>query len=119
MAASESSQFVDSAVLALSTCPDEPAAKRIAETLVTERLATCVNRIRDLRSTYFWDGRLQDDPEILLMIKTMRSQVPALSARLRAIHPYELPELIVLPIIDGNEAYLQWVREGVARGTKE
>ncbi len=107
----------DPIVLALSTCPDEPAAKRIAEMLVAERLATCVSRIQDVRSSYFWDGRLQDDAEILLMIKTVGSRVPELTARLKEIHPYELPELIVLPIIGGNEAYIQWVREGVAKGT--
>jgi periplasmic divalent cation tolerance protein len=113
------SQVSDSVVIALSTCPDEQSARRIAETLVTERLATCVNRIGGVRSTYFWDGRLQDEGEILLMIKTCRSTLADLERRVKEIHPYELPELIVLPIVGGNEAYLQWVREGVEKGTKE
>ncbi len=114
-----SAQGQDAVCLALATCPDQDTAARIAEALVTERLATCVNQIQDVRSTYFWDGRLQNDGEILLMIKTTHSRLDALQARLKAIHPYELPELLVLPIIGGNEAYLRWVREGVAKGTDE
>ena len=100
-------------VLALSTCPDEATAKQIAATLVQERLATCVNRVAGVTSTYFWDGRLQDDSEILLIIKTSQARVEALTARLKTLHPYDLPELVVLPVSGGNEAYLQWVREGV------
>lgn len=102
-----------SIVLALSTCPDEATAKQIAVTLVEERLATCVNRIGGVTSTYFWDGRLQDDAEILLIIKTSHARVDALTDRLKTLHPYELPELVVIPVSGGNEAYLRWVREGV------
>lgn len=113
-------QATDSIVIALTTCADDETSRRIAETLVGERLATCVNRIRDVRSTYYWDGRLQDDSEVLLVIKTTESRLPALQERLKAIHPYELPELVVIPVIGGNEAYLQWVREGVAeKGTSK
>ena len=102
-----------SIVIALSTCPDEATAKQIAATLVEERLATCVNRVSGVTSTYFWDGRLQDDSEILLIIKTSQARVDTLTERMKALHPYELPELIVLPVSGGNEAYLRWVREGV------
>lgn len=109
----------DPVILALTTCPDQETACRIAETLVDERLGTCVNRIPNVRSTYFWDGRLQDDGEILLMIKTTHSRLADLEARLKAIHPYELPELIALPVIGGNEAYLKWVREGVKKESSE
>ena len=100
-------------VLALSTCPDEATAKQLAATLVQERLATCVNRVPGVTSTYFWDGRLQDDAEILLIIKTSQARVKALTERMKTLHPYDLPELVVVPISGGNEAYLQWVREGV------
>ena len=109
----------DAVCLALSTCPDAESARLIAESLVTERFATCVSQLQNVRSTYFWDGRLQNDVEILLMIKTTHSQLRDLETRLKALHPYELPELIVLPVIGGNEAYLRWVREGVAKGTDE
>ena len=102
-----------SVILAITTCPDEPTAQQIAATLVQERLAACVNRVAGVTSTYFWDGRLQDDVEILLIIKTSAARVEALTARLKTLHPYDLPELVVLPVSGGNEAYLQWVREGV------
>ena len=101
-------------IVALSSCPNEATAKRIAEALVTERLATCVNRVSGIASTYFWDGRLQDDAEVLLIIKSTAARLAELEARLRVLHPYELPELIVLPVAAGNERYLQWVRDGVA-----
>jgi periplasmic divalent cation tolerance protein len=103
-----------SVVVALSTCPDEETARRIAERLVSERLAACVNRVGGVRSTYFWDGSLQDDSEILLIIKTTQDKLPALQDRIKALHPYELPELIALNVTSGNEDYLGWVRTGVA-----
>jgi len=103
----------DGIVVALSTCPDQETAKTIAEALVQEHLAACVNRVGGVHSTYFWDGRLQDDGEILLIIKTTRCRLGELESRLKALHPYELPELLAIPVLGGNEAYLAWVREGV------
>ena len=85
----------------------------------SERLAACVNRLPGVRSTYFWDGRLQDDAEILLIIKTTGRRLPDLTQRLKALHPYELPELVALPVVGGNERYLDWVRMGVASKAKE
>jgi Uncharacterized protein involved in tolerance to divalent cations len=107
--------MTDRVILALSTCPDEDSARRIAAALVEERLATCVNRVSGLRSTYFWDGRLRDEPEILLIIKTTTERLAGLEARLKALHPYELPELVALPVEGGNERYLEWVRKGVEK----
>ncbi|MBB6094651.1 periplasmic divalent cation tolerance protein [Povalibacter uvarum] len=106
--------MTDQVILALSTCPDEATAKQIAEALVTERLATCVNRVPGVRSTYVWKGSLQDDAEVLLLIKTTSARLRELEARLTALHPYELPEFAVLPVGGGNERYLEWVRLGVA-----
>lgn len=106
--------MTEQVIVALSTCPDEATARRIAQALVSERLATCVNRVAGVASTYFWDGRLQDDAEILLIIKTTAERLAELQARLQALHPYELPELVALPVAGGNERYLQWVRSGVA-----
>src|SRR5262245_5750134 len=105
--------MTDQVILALSTCP-EHAAQALAQALVSERLATCINRLSGLKSTYFWEGRLQDDAETLLIIKTTRGRIVELEARLKALHPYELPELLVVPVTDGNERYLDWVRQGVA-----
>lgn len=105
--------MTEQVIVALSSCPDEATAKRLAELFVSERLATCVNRVAGVASTYFWDGRLQDDAEVLLIMKTTAPRLPELEARLRALHPYDLPELVVLPVLGGNERYLQWVRTGV------
>ncbi|MFC4309500.1 divalent-cation tolerance protein CutA [Steroidobacter flavus] len=110
--------MTEQVIVGLSTCPDEATGKRIAEALVSERLATCVNRVAGCASTYFWDGRLQDDAEILLIIKTTAARLAELAARLNVLHPYELPELIVLPVTGGNERYLQWVRSGVGEQTE-
>lgn len=106
--------MTEQVIVAFSTCPDAATAQRLAEALVGERLATCVNRLPGVASTYIWDGRLQDDPEILLIIKTTAARLAALTARLKALHPYELPELVALPVVGGNEPYLAWVRSGVA-----
>ena len=102
-------------VIALSTCPDDACARSIAESLVTQRLAACVNRLSGVRSTYIWDGRLQDDAEVLLIIKTTAARLPALEARLKALHPYELPELVLLRVEGGSGAYLDWIRAAVAQ----
>ena len=109
----EPKPMTEQVIVALSTCPDQATAQRIAAALVSERLATCVNRVTGIASTYFWDGRLQDDAEILLIIKTTAARQAELEARLKVLHPYELPELLVLPVVGGNERYLQWVRQGV------
>lgn len=106
------------ATLALTTCPDVTVAKTIAEALVSERLAACVNRVPGIRSTYIWDGRLQDDDEVLLIIKTTEAQLAAAESRLRALHPYELPEWIVLRVEGGNQAYLDWLTAAVAPQTR-
>ena len=100
-------------ILALTTCPDEASAQEVAAALVQERLATCVNRIGGVRSTYFWDARLQDEAEILLIIKTTAGRLDELRRRLSALHPYELPELLAINVAGGNERYLDWVRMGV------
>ena len=101
-------------IVALSTCPNEATAQAVAEALVSERLATCVNRLPGVTSTYFWDGRLQNDSEVLLIIKTTAAALTALESRLKALHPYDLPELVALTVTAGNERYLEWVRTGVA-----
>ena len=108
----------DQVILAITSCPDEACAQAIATALVQERLAACVNRISGLRSTYIWDARLQDEAEILLLIKTTAGRLDQLQARLTSLHPYELPELLAIAVAGGNERYLDWVRKGVA-GTSE
>ncbi|KGI78771.1 divalent-cation tolerance protein CutA [Oleiagrimonas soli] len=99
--------------LLLCTCPDETAATRIARALVGERLAACVSRVPGLISTYHWEGEVQEDAEVLLLIKTTAAALAPLQARLLELHPYEVPELIALDIADGLPAYLDWLRGSV------
>lgn len=101
-------------LLCLCTCPDTASAQRLAEALVGERLAACVNRLPGVLSTYRWQGEVQTDGEELLLIKTTTERFEALKARLLVLHPYELPELVALPLDRGHAAYLEWVRANVA-----
>ena len=96
-------------LLVLCTCPDEETGNRIAETLVVERLAACVNRLPGLLSIYQWQGKLERDTETLLLLKTTNARFDALRARLRALHPYDLPEIIAIPVTRGLPEYLRWV----------
>lgn len=98
-------------VVVLSTVPanSEPAA--MARTLIDERLAACVNILPVMTSIYRWAGGVEEDSEHQVVIKTTRAQVPALWQRLRDLHPYEVPEFIVVPIIDGSDTYLKWIGE--------
>lgn len=97
-----------------TTCPDAAVAERIARAFVEDRLAACVNLLPGVRSIYRWDGAVVADDEVLLMIKTTSAQLPALRARLVALHPYEVPELIALSVADGLPAYLHWIADAVA-----
>lgn len=99
----------------LTTCPDAATAERIAEALVGEGLAACVNLLPGVTSVYRWQGAVERSAEVLLIIKTTESGFAALRDRLVEIHPYELPELIAVPVGPGLPAYLDWVRDLVAR----
>jgi periplasmic divalent cation tolerance protein len=104
----------DKVLVAFTTCPTPEVAERIANTLVTERLAACVNRLPGVTSTYIWEGAVQNDAEVLLIIKTTAERFEVLKERLAGLHPYELPELIAIPVCAGSERYLDWVRQNVA-----
>jgi periplasmic divalent cation tolerance protein len=103
----------DKVLIVLTTCPSTEVAGRIASTLVTERLAACVNRVAGVNSTYIWDGQVQTEAETLLVIKTTEARFDALKARLAALHPYELPEVLAIPVCAGSENYLSWIRDTV------
>jgi len=100
----------DVVLLCYCTCPDAASARRIAETLVGERLAACVNHLPGIRSTYRWEGAVHNDVEELPLIKTTEIRLGALKRRLPELHPYDVPELIAVPVTQGHEAYLDWVR---------
>ena len=99
--------------LLISTCPDMGSAEALAEMLLRERLAACVNILPGARSLYIWQGELQRDEEHVLLIKTREECLAALQQALLAQHPYELPELIAVPIEHGSEAYLNWITQQV------
>lgn len=96
-------------LLVFCTCPDEDTGARIAEALVADRLAACVNLLPGLTSVYLWQDELEQDKETLLLIKTTSTRFDALSERLRELHPYELPEIIATPVSKGLPEYLRWV----------
>jgi len=100
-------------VVAFSTVGKPEDASRIARALVERRLAACVNVVPGLTSVYRWKGQIESEAESLLVIKTRRERVDELKAALAALHPYEVPELIVLPIEDGHAPYLAWLDECV------
>ena len=85
--------------------------ERISRALVEERLAACVNRVGGIRSVYRWQGRVEESGEELLIIKTRKDLFDRLKKRVQALHSYEVPEIIVLPILAGNQSYLKWLAE--------
>jgi len=93
----------------LSTCPDAPTAERIARELIGASLVACVNVVPGLRSIYRWNGAVQADEEVLMILKTPVDRLPEVRDRLVALHPYDVPEVIALPVTDGHHPYLQWV----------
>jgi periplasmic divalent cation tolerance protein len=101
------------ALVVFCTCQDQSQAQRIAEALVEARLAACVNILSPLQSIYRWEGKVERAEETLLLIKTTRDRFPALRDRIGDLHTYETPEIIALPLADGSERYLSWLREQV------
>lgn len=100
-------------IVVLTTCPDETIAARIARDLVESGLAACVSRVGPVHSTYRWQEAVQDEPEVLLVIKTVATRYLELEMRLKSIHPYEVPEVIALPVTSGSAEYLSWLQGAV------
>ena len=101
------------AVVVLVTVPTPEAGADLARALVDEGLAACGNVLPGVRSIYRWAGEIHDDAEALVLLKTERRLVPALKDRLPALHPYQVPELLVLPVEDGLAPYLAWIGQSV------
>jgi periplasmic divalent cation tolerance protein len=101
-------------VLVLTTLPADADAAAFARTLVAERLAACVNLLAPMESIYEWEGAMLRDTERQLIMKTVRARVDALWQRVRELHPYDVPEFVVLPIVDGSDAYLRWLGEATS-----
>lgn len=98
-------------VVVLTTVPAEGDAEALAQALVTEGLAACVGIGAPTTSVYAWKGVVERQHERQLVIKTARDRVPELERRLHALHPYEVPEFVVLAVADGSQAYLDWIAE--------
>ncbi len=99
--------------LVLTTCPDADSAGRLAQLLVSRNLAACVNIQPGVRSVYRWQGKVESSAEHLLFIKTAAMRYEALQDVIKANHPYELPELVAVPIVAGSSEYLSWMHQTV------
>jgi periplasmic divalent cation tolerance protein len=97
-------------LLVVCTCPTHSAAAAIATALLEERVAACVNQVPGIKSMYRWEGRIEHDDEVLLLIKTTRQMYPRVEETIGKLHPYELPEIIGVPLTAGSEAYLHWIK---------
>ncbi len=97
-------------LLVLSTCPDADTAQRLARALVDARLAACVNVVGPVTSVYRWQGAVDTAGEVLLLIKTASARYPDLGRALRSMHPYEVPEIVAVPVERGLNDYVEWVR---------
>ena len=100
-------------LLVFSTFPDAALAREAARALVREQLAACANLLPALTSIYVWQGEHHETTEVLALFKTRREAYPALEARLRSIHPYEVPEIVAVDLAAGLPAYLEWVAAGI------
>ena len=98
-------------VIYVTTPPDQ--ASTLAHHLVRNRLAACVNVVPEIRSVYRWEDNVEEDGECLLIIKTTKMMFENVSLAVRQLHPYSVPEVVALPVVDGFDGYLRWVRENV------
>ncbi len=103
-------------LLILNTCPDKETAVRVANTLINKRLAACVNILPGLTSIYHWQGKVATDEEHLLLIKSTHDAYNDVESTIRETHPYELPEVIAVPLVAGLDSYLAWIGGNVIVG---
>jgi periplasmic divalent cation tolerance protein len=101
-------------VVVLTTLPVDVDSAAFARGIIDERLAACVNVLAPMESVYRWEEEIEQETERQVIIKTSRERVVALWERVRDLHPYDVPEFVVLPIVDGNDAYLRWVADSTA-----
>jgi len=102
-------------VVVLVTAPSADEAARIGRILVEERLAACVNVVGPIRSIYRWQAKIEDEQEHLMLVKARHVDVDAVAARVRAVHPYDVPEVIALDVTGGSTPYLAWLLESTTR----
>jgi len=100
-------------IIVLMTAANNAQARRIAEGLVKSRLAACVNIVKDVRSIFVWQGKVNRQPEVILMAKSTKARFKAIVKLVKSLHSYQVPEIIALPVIDGSKDYLRWIDESV------
>jgi len=100
----------DTEIVCYITAPTEDEAVGISRALVESRLAACANIVKNIRSIYLWKGAVEDDTEVLMIVKTRKSLFDKLSEKVKEMHSYDVPEVIALPIVHGSEDYLEWLR---------
>ncbi|GBF36162.1 MAG TPA: divalent-cation tolerance protein CutA [Methanothermococcus okinawensis] len=98
-------------IIVFITVPNLEVGEKIGNTLVEEKLAACVNIIPEIKSVYFWKGNVENDNEHLLIIKTRKDKFKSLEKKIKEIHPYEVPEIVAIPIVLGSTDYLNWIDE--------
>jgi periplasmic divalent cation tolerance protein len=98
-------------IVVFITVSNEDEATRIAKALVGARLAGCVNLIKNIRSIYNWQGKVEDETEVLMIVKTQKPLFDSLMKKVKELHSYTVPEIIAMPIVEGSEDYLKWLRE--------
>jgi periplasmic divalent cation tolerance protein len=102
---------VTDAMLVLTTLPSAEAAAELAKAVVEEKLAACANLLPAVRSIYRWQGRVQDESEVLVLFKTRQEHFERLKSRVLELHPYEIPEVLAVPVEQGYQAYLDWLAQ--------
>lgn len=99
------------AIVVYITAPNEDEAVKISKTLVEEKHAGCINIVKNVRSIYTWQGKTEDESEVLMIVKTQRHLFESLKTRVKELHSYTVPEIIAMPVIEGSEDYLGWLKE--------
>lgn len=107
---------MEQVLLVLSNLPDEASAHALARQLVEQRIAACVNILPAVRSVYQWQGQVEQATEVTLLMKTTHLRYAELESAIRNAHPYEVPEIIAVPIVGGLPAYLNWVEQETTKG---
>jgi len=101
----------EQAVVIFVTTPSQAEARKIGRALVEEKLVACANIIPPIRSIYRWQGKICDEPEVLMVLKTRSGNIQKIIRRVQSLHSYSVPEIIALPILAGSKEYLRWIRE--------
>jgi periplasmic divalent cation tolerance protein len=102
---------MEQSILVMTNVPNSSVAARLGRHLVEQKLAACVNQLPGVKSVYRWQGEIEEADEVTLLIKTTQSRYTELEAAIKSLHPYDVPEVIALPIVAGLPSYLQWIVE--------